>query len=62
VGGRDINGKNIYIGQVYIRNQGLVVVQITPGVRQVFAPMKAIQKLDKYIKVTKYVLLGWSTA
>jgi hypothetical protein len=62
VGGRDINGKNIYIGQVYIRNQGLVVVQITPGVQQVFAPMKGIQKLDKYIKVTKYVLLGWSAA
>jgi hypothetical protein len=51
VGGRDINGKNIYIGQVYIRNQGLVVVQITPGVQQVFAPMKGIQKLDKYIKI-----------
>ncbi|XP_068917934.1 uncharacterized protein [Tenebrio molitor] len=51
LGGRDINGNNIYIGQAYVKNEGLVVVQITPGVRQVLAPMKGIKKIDKYIKI-----------
>jgi hypothetical protein len=60
VGGKDSNGKNIYIGQAYIRNEGLLVVQITPGVRQVFAPSHGVKKTDKYVKVTKYLLLGWS--
>jgi hypothetical protein len=35
-----------------------VVVQITPGVRQVLAPMKGIKKIDKYIKVRKCFLVG----
>jgi hypothetical protein len=60
VGGKDYNGKHIFIGQAYIRNKGLVVVQITPGVRQVFAPIYGVKKIDKYVKVTKYLLLGWS--
>jgi hypothetical protein len=60
VGGKDSNGTGIYIGQAYVRNMGLVVVQITPGVREVFAPIHGVEKIDKYIKVTKYLLLGWS--
>jgi hypothetical protein len=32
---KDANGKNIYIGQAYVKNEGIVAVQITPGVRQV---------------------------
>ncbi|KAJ3636629.1 hypothetical protein MTP99_000153 [Tenebrio molitor] len=51
VGGKDSNGKNIYIGQAYIRNEGLLVVQITPGVRQVFAPSHGVKKTDKYVKI-----------
>jgi hypothetical protein len=54
VGGRDIDGKNIYIGQAYIKNEGIMEVQITPGVRQVLVPMRGIKKIDKYVKVTQY--------
>jgi hypothetical protein len=32
---KDANGKNIYIGQAYVKNEGIVAAQITPGVRQV---------------------------
>jgi hypothetical protein len=51
VGGRDIDGKNIYIGQAYIKNEGIMEVQITPGVRQVLVPMRGIKKIDKYVKI-----------
>ncbi|KAJ3629002.1 hypothetical protein MTP99_013429 [Tenebrio molitor] len=51
VGGKDSNGTGIYIGQAYVRNMGLVVVQITPGVREVFAPIHGVEKIDKYIKI-----------
>jgi hypothetical protein len=32
---KDANGKNIYIGQAYVKNEGIMALQITPGVRQV---------------------------
>jgi hypothetical protein len=60
VGGRDANGRSIYIGQAYVKNEGIVAVQITPGVRRVFAPMKGVKQINRYVKVAKYLLLGWS--
>ncbi|RZC36411.1 DUF3421 domain containing protein, partial [Asbolus verrucosus] len=51
VGGEDINGKHIYIGQAYVRNEGLIVVQIYPGVRAVSAPIKGVKKVDTFIKI-----------
>ncbi|RZC33802.1 uncharacterized protein BDFB_010403 [Asbolus verrucosus] len=51
VGGNDINGNDVYIGQAYVKNEGLVVVQIYPGVKEVYAPMKGIKKVDAYIKI-----------
>jgi hypothetical protein len=58
VGGKDANGKGIYIGQAYVHYEGLVVVQITPGVRRVSATMHGIKHIDKYVKVRKYFLVG----
>ncbi|KAH0820345.1 hypothetical protein GEV33_002446 [Tenebrio molitor] len=51
VGGKDANGKGIYIGQAYVHYEGLVVVQITPGVRRVSATMHGIKHIDKYVKI-----------
>jgi hypothetical protein len=58
VGGKDANGKSIYIGQAYVHNEGLVVVQINPGVQRVSAAMHGIKYIDKYVKVRKYFLVA----
>jgi hypothetical protein len=52
VGGADINGENVYMGQAYVKNSGLIPVQIKAGVKEVYAPMKGAQKVDRYIKVS----------
>jgi hypothetical protein len=51
VGGADINGENVYMGQAYVKNSGLIPVQIKAGVKEVYAPMKGAQKVDRYIKI-----------
>ncbi|RZC33801.1 DUF3421 domain containing protein [Asbolus verrucosus] len=50
-GGKDINGDDIYIGQAYIRGEGLMVVQIYPGTREIQAAIKGVKKVDKYTKI-----------
>jgi hypothetical protein len=52
VGGQDINGKDIYIGQAYVRNEGLIPVRISAGVRQVHAPIRGVKNVDTYTKVS----------
>jgi hypothetical protein len=52
VGGQDINGKDIYIGQAYVRNEGLIPVRISAGVRQVHAPIRGSKMSTPYTKVS----------
>jgi hypothetical protein len=52
VGGADINGENVYIGQAYVKNSGLIPAQINAGVKEVYAPIKGAQKVDRHIKVS----------
>ena len=56
IGGRDNNNKNIYIGQAYIKDKGLVVVQIDQGKRSVYAEMDGIQLVDQNIKVCSKIV------
>ncbi|KAJ3636612.1 hypothetical protein MTP99_000141 [Tenebrio molitor] len=51
VGGADINGENVYIGQAYVKNSGLIPAQINAGVKEVYAPIKGAQKVDRHIKI-----------
>ncbi|KAJ3647994.1 hypothetical protein Zmor_019833 [Zophobas morio] len=51
LGGRDKYNKDIYIGQAYVQNEGLVVVQIDKGQSTVYAEMEGIKRLDKNIKI-----------
>nr|XP_015837640.1 PREDICTED: uncharacterized protein LOC107398348 isoform X2 [Tribolium castaneum] len=51
VGGEDINSKNIYIGQAYVKNGGLIVCQIFPGIKQVYVPFGGIKTVEANIKV-----------
>ncbi|XP_044262490.1 uncharacterized protein LOC123009958 [Tribolium madens] len=46
VGGQDINHKDIYIGQAYVKNEGLIVAQIFPDRKEVYAPIKGIKKIE----------------
>ncbi|RZC35673.1 DUF3421 domain containing protein [Asbolus verrucosus] len=51
VGGKDINGHDIHMGQAYIRNHGLIVVQIYPGVKEVHAAIAGIKTVSTYVKI-----------
>ncbi|RZC34222.1 DnaJ and/or DUF3421 domain containing protein [Asbolus verrucosus] len=52
VGGKNVNGKNVYIGQAYDRNVGLIPVQINAGVKEVIIPIFGkIKRTDKYTKI-----------
>ena len=51
LGGHDKNNKSIYIGQAYVQNEGLVVVQIDQDQKSVYAEMEGIQHLDTNIKI-----------
>ncbi|KAJ3645424.1 hypothetical protein Zmor_023083 [Zophobas morio] len=51
IGGQDINGDNVYIGQAYVSKWGLFTGQIKPGLTEVFITNHGITKVDKYIKI-----------
>ncbi|RZC34219.1 hypothetical protein BDFB_003908, partial [Asbolus verrucosus] len=52
IGGQTAKGDNVYIGQVYDTNAGLIVVQINPGVQHVFLPLYDIVKnSSEHIKI-----------
>ncbi|RZB38910.1 hypothetical protein BDFB_008835 [Asbolus verrucosus] len=50
-GGKDINGKDVYIGQAYIHQYGIFVVQIFPEITEVDVPCYGVKKTDKLIKI-----------
>jgi hypothetical protein len=50
-GGRDLDGRNTYIGQAYIHGHGLYVAQIFPGKNELDVPCYGVKKADKDIKV-----------
>ncbi|KYB25002.1 hypothetical protein TcasGA2_TC031416 [Tribolium castaneum] len=64
VGGQDINHKNIYIGQAYVQNEGLIVAQIFPKIREVYAPINGIKKIQNHIKILcgPYENFYWASA
>jgi hypothetical protein len=51
-GGANINNKQVYIGQAYVRNHGLIPGQINDGVKEIWVPINGVQKIDRYIKVS----------
>jgi hypothetical protein len=51
-GGANINSKQVYIGQAYVRNHGLIPGQINAGVKEMWVPISGVQKIDRYIKVS----------
>ncbi|XP_044260921.1 uncharacterized protein LOC123008923 [Tribolium madens] len=51
VAGQNINNENIYIGQVYPKNWGLITAEIFAGVKEVYVPLDGIKKIDKNIKI-----------
>ncbi|XP_063904869.1 uncharacterized protein LOC135123936 [Zophobas morio] len=50
-GGRDRDYKNIYIGQAYIKDEGIAIVQIDPDRSEVYGEMQGTQVLDDNIKI-----------
>jgi hypothetical protein len=50
--GKDINGQNIYVGQAYVKNEGLIVAPIYQGEKEVTAAIKGVKKIERYIKVS----------
>ncbi|RZB38913.1 DUF3421 domain containing protein [Asbolus verrucosus] len=50
-GGKDINGNDTYIGQVYIHEHGLYVGQIFHGKTEVEVPCYGVKKTDYLIKI-----------
>lgn len=53
-GGSDINGQDTYIGQAYIKNRGIIVVQIHSEIREVLVPISGVVKTSQYIKVCNF--------
>lgn len=54
-GGRDINNRVTYIGQVLVKHHGIIPVTIYPGTTAVTASIKGIHRLDKHVKVGAYI-------
>jgi hypothetical protein len=52
-GGKDAAGKQTYIGQTYIHNLGVFVMQITPGVTNPDFAAYGVKKPGPVIKVAK---------
>jgi hypothetical protein len=52
IGGKSL-AQNVYIGQAYVKKEGLIVVKIIPGVKEVLATIKGVRKIDQYIKVSR---------
>jgi hypothetical protein len=51
-GGPNINSKQVYIGQAYVKNSGFIPAQINAGVKEVYVPISGVQKIDERIKVS----------
>jgi hypothetical protein len=51
VAGKTAADKNVYIGQGYLKNAGLIVGSIFPGVKELHVPYDGDKKLDKSIKI-----------
>ncbi|RZC34531.1 hypothetical protein BDFB_005963, partial [Asbolus verrucosus] len=49
--GKDINDKDIYIGQVYVNGYGLYVGPIFPGTREVEVSAYGYRKTNQIIKI-----------
>jgi hypothetical protein len=52
-GGKDAAGKQTYIGQTYIHNLGVFVMQITPGVTNPDLAAYGVKKPGPVVKVSK---------
>ncbi|KAJ8961144.1 hypothetical protein NQ318_008824 [Aromia moschata] len=50
-GGSDINKRTTYIGQVYVKNGGIIPVTIYPGQKFVMANIFTLHKTQDYIKI-----------
>jgi hypothetical protein len=50
-GGRDINGKDTYIGQIYMHGFGLFIGQIIPGKLEINVPCHGVRKQNYAIKI-----------
>ncbi|RZC14261.1 DUF3421 domain containing protein, partial [Asbolus verrucosus] len=50
-GGKDNRGRNTYIGQVYMHENGLFICEIYPGIQQVEVQCYGVQKVDAGIKI-----------
>lgn len=51
-GGRDLNHRTTYIGQVYVKNFGIIPVTIYPGTTSVTANIQGLHHLSSYVKVS----------
>lgn len=51
IGGISSNGDNIYIGQAYVHNYGLIPGQIRPKIDEIVAIEYGIHRTTKYNKV-----------
>jgi hypothetical protein len=51
VAGKTTAHTNVYIGQAYLKNAGLIVGSIFPGVKELHVPYDGDKKLDKSIKI-----------
>ncbi|XP_018562442.1 uncharacterized protein LOC108904397 [Anoplophora glabripennis] len=50
-GGRDVNNKVTYIGQVFVKNHGLIPVTIYPGKTSVAAAIHGVHNFNNHIKI-----------
>ncbi|KAJ8920601.1 hypothetical protein NQ315_004740 [Exocentrus adspersus] len=50
-GGWDVNNETTYIGQVFVKDHGIIPVTIYPGVTEVTANIKGLHTLHSYIKI-----------
>jgi hypothetical protein len=48
--GMDINGQTIYVGQAYVKNEGLIVAPIYQGEKEVTAAIKGARKIERNIQ------------
>ncbi|XP_044265867.1 uncharacterized protein LOC123012123 [Tribolium madens] len=51
IGGQNSEGVDIYIGQVYIPNNGLLIGEIFAGIQEVYVPIKGVKKATEGIKI-----------
>ncbi|KYB27555.1 hypothetical protein TcasGA2_TC033035 [Tribolium castaneum] len=49
--GKDSNGQETYVGQAYIHNDGVIVVQIFPAAKEIFAASYGLKKATMAVKI-----------